>query len=318
MRLHGVPQSRGRLYQPCIPRHVLRGRRISEEMATQRFVDMYTRFCGVPLLDVESFLLPEDDPQVLQQLRDAEVKNCLRSEGSYSGAAVLTGTVPSQRSRPPPAESPLWVKRHLRIFDDAGRGAELELAREPPEDVMRAWPGLYELSDREWGILKFEGVENFPERPGRAINVAPQLGRHSALTDRVACISTKTRLFLTGRCRLALGSECLQLQGIHFEEAIATQFSNTLLQDLAGNAFQTMCCTACVLSILMTLAMPPTLEEEPSVPKPLRQLGNSSDGDGDPDDTTARGTTASASATVCTAGALNFLWDPKKIQTLGV
>ena len=74
--------------------------------------------------------------------------------------------------------------------------------------------------------------------------------------------------------RLLLPSEFLRLQGIVYDtdvdiRILAGDFGDNLVADLAGNAFETQCCLASMLTLWVCVALstpPPPLERSPSCP----------------------------------------------------
>ena len=255
-RLHGIPQSRGRLYQPVIPLRILAEVGITEQDIAQGIVDMYLVCCNFEMLSLHDFLLPESHPAIVDMLRRAESKSHMRSGGCGLGAAAgalgLCGFGRAPAAGKQRGSSSGWVEIHQKYFEEHGIDPS---PAQSPADVLESWPGLHDLTEREFSILKALGVCNFPEQPGRCLNVSHTIGWHT-LKMTAGCISPSMRLYLSSRCRLAHGLEALALQGIHYGESHSrlSRYESSFIFDLAGNAFQTSCCMASVLSTLVSLA----------------------------------------------------------------
>ena len=126
------------------------------------------------------------------------------------------------------------------------------------ESTLAAYPGIRELCPRELDCLALHGVQ-FPEKTLRMINVQPSIDRVTVVQDHFGCTTPSQRVWLTDRCRFMLGYEGLLSQGIYYEgrDAVVRTVSNSLLQDLSGNAFHTGCCLATTLATLLTLSLAP-------------------------------------------------------------
>lgn len=70
------------------------------------------------------------------------------------------------------------------------------------------------------------------------------------------CFCPKGFHFHTGRCRRVLGWEGLHLQNIWYgsEEERLASMSDSLLSDLAGNAFNVNCCAAAFVTALVAVS----------------------------------------------------------------
>ena len=255
-RLHGVPQSRGRLYQPCVAMHLLKRFGIDGEEFGQRIIDTYLRFCGIPVMALKEFLLPDDHPAVLRQLRAAEQKY-LRSTGKLAEAAMAMGAChcPSGPDDNKDSSKKLekWPAQHQEYF--VAKGLEAQPSTGPSDEMKQLWPGLYDLSRRELDVLRAYGIKDFPEdEPGRCINVQVSLGRQR-LADASCCVTPSLRLYVTSKCRLLTGHESFALQGVHYgpQNDALLLYDNAFLQNLAGNAFQTLCCQSVLISIMIAL-----------------------------------------------------------------
>ena len=64
-----------RLYQPCVSMHLLNSFGVAGEELGRQIVRTYLRFCRIPVLPLNDFVLPYDHPAIVQQLRAAEKKH---------------------------------------------------------------------------------------------------------------------------------------------------------------------------------------------------------------------------------------------------
>ena len=63
----------------------------------------------------------------------------------------------------------------------------------------------------------------------------------------VRAITPRTKYYITDLCRVLIGIEELRLQSVHFPNMNALPcFSNELIRDLSGNAFEGSCCAAVI------------------------------------------------------------------------
>lgn len=131
-------------------------------------------------------------------------------------------------------------------------------ALQPPDAELKTlFPFLRCLSPRQFRVLRDAGLRGFPENTRRHLDITQSAGRGQFMTDYVSTVTPKGRKYLTDRCRPILGLEGMALQSIFFPENVAKlmgQFSNDLLGDLAGNAFEGSCCAATIFSSCMLLA----------------------------------------------------------------
>lgn len=106
-------------------------------------------------------------------------------------------------------------------------------------------------------LLATVGVD-FPDKERRTCDVAPSISMAKVRGDGegISCITPTSRHYLSWRGRLLTGLEALvNFQGIDHglnnETAIVFQ---SLLQDLAGNAFHVGQCACMYIAILMAFA----------------------------------------------------------------
>ena len=213
------------------------GHRLQKEFADS-VSKLMQRFSDVPTVGMESILLNEDVPMVIAYLRRAKTVRKLQATTEDENKLA-------------------WTQLHRDHF--AAHGKQWEgTAIKIPEDVMDADPGTRELTPREADILLVHQV-TYPEKTCRMINVTQGIERCRPFMDYFECTTPGQRVWLTHRARFLTGLEALRCQGICYGErggdGIARNFPDRLLADLAGNAFHSGSCLACVLALLVTLAM---------------------------------------------------------------
>ena len=159
------------------------------------------------------------------------------------------------------------------------------------------WPTLKALSAREFDVLRIKHNAKFGERPPRLLCISDSIGRSKA-RDAVGvgqCLTTSNYFFHTGKCRRLLGVEELFMQGMCFaplspegwdpaamdvHSFLYRRHNNRLLAHLAGNAFNTWCFAATLIS---TLRLHAELHTCSSVVGPTVLCKSQSDSDSDSD-----------------------------------
>lgn len=105
-------------------------------------------------------------------------------------------------------------------------------------------------------MLRFVYNVTFPETKPRLILINQSIARSQERAGQSPTITTGTRCYLSHRCRLVRGQEAFAMQGIHYAERHTelADVSESLLMDMAGNAFHAWCCGAALLATLTLLA----------------------------------------------------------------
>ncbi len=129
----------------------------------------------------------------------------------------------------------------------------------PPPATFDLYPGLWGLCDREWANLSMTGM-SFPEFPCRCSEISVMPGRFAKPMDgKVQCSTTRSRRYLSHRCRVTVPLEDMYLQGIYHSdnEKLRRLVSEnpTLYHDLAGNAFNVDCAAVMLLSLITFFAI---------------------------------------------------------------
>jgi site-specific DNA-cytosine methylase len=261
---YGIPQTRRRLWIVAIRRSYLAECGVTSEAVETTMRALMDKFCGHVQLDVDHFLLAEDDALVARQRAAAarsapEHRAPQLAEGKRRRTAAATAT-------PPPA----WLRKNMAKCDESGT-TWLDL-RLPEPAALQAYPELRRLTYREWDTLLVHGIR-LPEKAGRVIDLSQSSDRNGPRLGAVGCVIPGARMLHTRRCRLLLGQEAMALQAIFYANNDAVREApNRLCMDLAGNAFNGACVLAVSLSAL--LAVPLTGQGQASQPKILRRLSS--------------------------------------------
>ena len=135
---------------------------------------------------------------------------------------------------------PATVRMHMAAFEAAGRDwwrTTIQTASN-----LQLFPGLAELTQRETEVLEIRGVSPLDVSKRQVFIVGKTLPWCRVPTDKVPCLPSNVRMYLTHRRRLAIGVELLRCNGI-------TSFA---------------CCLLCVLCVRRDRLMPNWLLFHPS------------------------------------------------------
>jgi len=214
---------------------------------------------------IDSFFLPEDHHilvahrQACMDLEPVQLTTVMPQKHKKTSAAT-TATKPAKAK---PTKSPNkkkkehvpWAVRHADYASKTG-SHDWHKCLLPSVEVQTLFPTLRRLRLREFDLMHLVSrVTEFPEpAPGRLINVSQSVTRATHTSTSHSCtIATSWRLFHTSRCRLALGVEGFNFQGIHYGERhhLLASEPDALLVSLAGNAFHGWCAAATLLAALV-------------------------------------------------------------------
>ena len=121
---------------------------------------------------------------------------------------------------------------------------------------LMLWPGLLEMTLREAEVLNFWGIR-VPEPTCTVVHTNYQMGWSKPSEQELWTISSRAKLYLAHRVRYALAEEMLDIQGVVFPVELQRrlqEFSEELLTDLAGNAFDGTTCVAMMLMVVSFVA----------------------------------------------------------------
>jgi site-specific DNA-cytosine methylase len=222
--MFGVPQSRDRLWFPSFRRKVLRDLELSDQEADSILTSIMQRIVGSQLADIGLYLFPPEHDILQQVLKTMPT-------------ADHTGSNEVQRK---------WPQQHLKCFE--AKGLKWWDTLYPSEEACESYPFLRCMTLREFDLLQLSGVAGFPSRERQFVEVGQSLARHAPpLQGYVRAITPRIKYYITDLCRVLIGIEGLRLQSIHFPNMQALPgFSNELIRDLSGNAFEGSCCAAVI------------------------------------------------------------------------
>ena len=281
----GVPASRPRLWMPVVPRIALE---LAGYSNVGHFkVDMHNlmeRLVGFEVAPIDEYLLPDESPLISEYLQQCTVKREVKEgnvlEAVLSAGGIITPAVSGKRRSMTAASSGRalkWHKKHEKAYNDSGRC--WLLANRFSLHQLEAFPGLSVLCDRQVEALDLAGVVSYPEAVARTVELKHNLDRVRPSSDIASCVLPGASMYLTHKCRLMHPSEALSLQGIDVDEHLVRQFSGSVLQSLAGNAFETSCCLATFFCTMVTLSprCTPTILQLPPAGQDVPDPDSSSD-----------------------------------------
>ena len=176
----------------------------------------------------------------------------MHSLQSSSGWGILAAPSKRARRQTDSLATLKWPHQHRTLFEKKGL-LWTDLPRLSDDDLM-CFPGLCELSEREIEVLRYVDVACFPEVEMRVIDVSRSIHRCRATRGFTPTVLPGSRLYLTNKCRLMHPAECLRVQNLDFSQDLLGNFDPSLLQSLAGNAFDAGCCLAVIISTCVALA----------------------------------------------------------------
>ena len=141
----------------------------------------------------------------------------------------------------------LWPEQHARRLEQLGR--PWWVSGLPTESDFMLYPGLKMLSARQLDLLAVLGFE-YPDAGNRLCDVSLS-GKFASSRCRIStAVTPGSELYIGLRCRLRHGREALAQQSIHYgpRQDRLKAYSSAFLHELAGNAFESMCCSAMVLT----------------------------------------------------------------------
>ena len=122
--------------------------------------------------------------------------------------------------------------------------------------AVKKYPYLDSLTRRKRALMCEIGVSDFPEKHIRVVDISQNKARTQLVSGYMPCITPKGEKYLTDRRRPLLGVEAMRLQGMWLEPSDPRihDMSDSLLRDLAGNAFEQSCFAAVLWCTLVFYA----------------------------------------------------------------
>ena len=236
-RLFGVPQDRDRCWFPSYRRRVLRGLGLSDDEASALLDDIMGRLVGCQLAPLDLYLLKPDSARL------KEIIDSMPVAGDANAQTSTTNTKPMK-----------WPDSHLSLFKQ--RGLKWWATNYPGDSEMAKYPMLARILFREFDLLHLRGVVAFPTAERIIAEVSQSADRYSSTTtDYIHAITPRMKFYLSDLCRFLVGDEELNLQSIFYEEPEKlSEFTNELLRNLSGNAFEGSCCAAVVFASYILLS----------------------------------------------------------------
>jgi hypothetical protein len=261
--MFGVPQFRERLWLPALPSSTLEQSGMSLSEARAFMSGVMNALVGGERQSLEAYLLAEQDPLVQDYYRVCTASASGGVSAGWDGMVTCVAAPPQTRTK-----ILSWPEPHAKLL----RNDAYWMHFLPDESILRHFPGLHDILEREFEVLRIKGVRTFPEPTPRVLEISQSASRQGGpVTGATSVITPSGRKYISSRCRILLGLEGLRMQSIFYspsQEKTVREFSNSFLSDLAGNAMEGSCCAATLLCVFAFLAqtvdscgVPPILEE---------------------------------------------------------
>ncbi|CAE7940690.1 unnamed protein product [Symbiodinium necroappetens] len=256
-RMFGVPQSRKRLWMTAIPRRFFRGlvpepevhkmlNTIMNTLAgfTQAMLSQY-------LVEPRSLALTKFHTEYEKRLKQIQTRRARRRAAAQPSdlGANSQDTVANRRQSFASSYQSSRAGSTGRL-STCSSGTRL-LKRE--KIVTKEWlkkfrraarsrPYLKCMTARKRRTLFKLHVKDFPTEDTKVIDISQDKFAHS--TSHSPCVTPKGERYLTSECRSMVPEESFRLQGAWLSSESLEQFPQSLLADLAGNAFEASCFAA--------------------------------------------------------------------------
>ena len=194
---------------------------------------------------LKDYVLDDDHWAVrahLLELRGKERETSGNQEACWQGS---WGLIPQTTKKRELRKEVSWPKSHKQAFEDKDIDW-LSTCTDPPEDIKSIFPGLYDISPREFDKLHLSGMRSFPDSTFRLFEVSQAMQR-TACQNQASVVGTvypNARFYVSHKCRLMLGLEMMRMQSLWFDDASMASTSNARLKSVAANAFEASCSSA--------------------------------------------------------------------------
>lgn len=234
--LFGMPVTRQRVFMICIPRWMADEALVSEHEVSKLALQIMNTLCVPPgggLRPLNDFLLEESSIFVREHIQRAQAKAAWR-----------------ESRQKPNLKKQKWATVHAKAMQ--ANGMDWWQAARPADATLQSHPGLAELTERQFDLCKIYGI-HFPDARDAGVELSQSFRGVRAIQNNTCDIVTPGgQLLLTKKARLACGTEMMLLQGLHYgpEQFKLLDFADQqdLLADLAGNAFNSFCFAAALIT----------------------------------------------------------------------
>ena len=232
----GFPQDRQRLYFMVVRADLVAAAGITAEVLKVFMQNLlHALKPGHARFHFDDALVPDDDPYVVRMLAAA------RQHFEASRNAL----------KPRAPGVPAWVRRNCeQIATQAGAGSHWQ------GSLADQCPSYLALPDRCKAMLDRWGCA-FPDERRAALQLS-QSQMYGGEVWYTPTLTPGSVLWITHRGRLCFGRDSLRLQGLWIPDSVydslPDEISDTLLCDLAGNAFCTVSVLTAQLLVMTTVA----------------------------------------------------------------
>ena len=119
---------------------------------------------------------------------------------------------------------------------------------------------MHALKERDWETLKRLAVKFPTDRPA-CVNLGPSDKLKVKVCEKIPCITSRGKYYLTHRCRLMQPVEVLRMLNIWYDSAIPKgedtllqNFSGNFIMDVAANAMEGVCFSASIVALLVVVS----------------------------------------------------------------
>jgi len=163
----------------------------------------------------------------------------------YNNAALVAADSLSKHQCCQVHSETKWPAAHEKHF--AKKRLPWAHSTSPSPNDLERFPLLLCGNDREYDVMQFHGVRQYPEKESFIVETGQSINRAKRTCHNVGAITPNSKFYVANKCRWLLGVEHLALQSIFYENRIELmRYEDSLLKSLAGNAFEGSCCAAAI------------------------------------------------------------------------